>query len=85
MKLYLTEILKEANAFGFGAPGQGGNSANVSMAQTAPSPVAPPPGPAPMLQANPQAGGMMLPNTGGMGMGGQPQLQLGNPAFKPTI
>lgn len=88
MKLYLTEILKEANAFGFGAPGMGGNSESTNMAQTAPGPTA-----STLMQPNQSAGGMMLPPTGlgmgigtGTGMPGQPGgLQLGNPGFKSTI
>ena len=87
MKLYLTEILKEANTMGFGAPGQGGNSANVSMAQTAPGPQMPPSAPA--MQAQPQAGGMMLPGASmsqGLGMGIGSQFQLPpNAPFKPMI
>lgn len=84
MKLYLTEILKEANAFGFGAPGQGGNSGDVAMARTAPGPSMQPV--AAPLPATPQAGGMMVPNTPSMGLGGSNQpLQLNTPAFKPTI
>jgi hypothetical protein len=67
MKLYLREILKEANALGFGAPGQGGNSNDVSMAQTAPGPMA-----SPALMPNRQSGGMQLPASNGVAMGSAP-------------
>ena len=84
MKLYLREILKEANALGFGAPGQGGNSGDVAMAQTAPGPMA-----SPALTPNQQFGGMQLPPSNpGMGMSGpgmNGQINTQTPGFKPNL
>lgn len=85
MKLYLREILKEANALGFGAPGQGGNSADVSMAQTAPGPSMPSMGQPPLMQPNQQMGGMQLPGMSPSRLGGMQQLNLQTPGFKPMI
>ena len=86
MKLYITEILKEANEIGFGAPGQGGSSQDVAFSQTSPGPSMPLQTQPPPLQPQSGLGGMMLPpmnNVGGLGM--QPQLNLTTPSFKPTI
>jgi hypothetical protein len=82
MKLYLTQILKEANALGFGAPGQGGNAAATSMASLSTAPTA-----AGTLQTTPSAQPsnpqqMMLPNTGGTA---NSQIQPGRPAFNTIL
>jgi hypothetical protein len=77
MKLYLTEIIKEANALGFGAPGQGGNSADVAFAATSPSPMAKP------MAATPMSNQAPMP-----AMGATPtrdQAQTASPALKPTL
>ena len=78
MQLYLTQILKEANAFGFGAPGQGGNSSDVSFSASSPGPAAKPTMPStPVMNQSPMPA-----------MGAAPTLdqsQLTAPAMKPTL
>ena len=88
LNLYLSDILKEGNEFGFGAPGQGGNTGQEEFSATAPPPQAPQfnPSTAPMKQ-QPGAGGMMMPgSSGNLGTPGMnQQIDFSTPAFKPTV
>jgi hypothetical protein len=79
MKLYLTQILKEANSAGFGAPGQGGNSNDVAFAS---APTMPTSNNAPAMLPQQQLGGMMLPQTNQFGM--QP-INTAPAKFKPSL
>jgi len=70
MFLYLTQILKEANEFGFA------NQPNTSFSNTNPAPQSaslPPPNPAPRPSPVPSIGGMT------------PNIQTNSPGFTRTI
>lgn len=83
MKLYLTQILKEANEFGFS------QQPNVGFSTVSPGPQMPLQQQQPPMQQqpqlsmlqNPSASNMMLPG----GSMGQSNIQIAGPKFTPTL